>query len=59
MCAHCGSREARDLGECSVCHRTVCEHCGSVQIAMGERKIMHRECLKKDGGQFRMIKFVK
>jgi hypothetical protein len=59
MCPHCGEREARRLGPCTVCGRSVCEHCGNVQMAAGEHKIMHRECIKKDGGQFRMIKFVK
>lgn len=59
MCPHCGTRGSRRLGECSVCHRLVCENCGNIQIAHGERKIMHRECLKKDDGHFRMIKFVK
>ena len=49
----------RRLGECSVCHRVVCEHCGNVQIASGERTVTHRECLKKADGQFRMIRFVK
>lgn len=58
MCAHCGSRESRRLGDCSVCHHTVCEKCGNVQIASGERKITHHECLKKADGHFRMIKFV-
>jgi hypothetical protein len=59
MCPHCGSTNTRRLGECSVCHRVVCEHCGNVQIAGGIRAITHRECLKKADGHFSMIKFVK
>lgn len=59
MCPHCGSVESRRLGDCSVCHRTVCEKCGNLQIAGGERKVAHHECLKKSDGHFRMIKFVR
>jgi len=58
VCGYCGSENTRRLGECSVCHRVACEHCGNVQIAAGERRITHRECLKKDDGHFRMIRFV-
>jgi hypothetical protein len=59
MCPHCGSTGTRRLGECSVCGRTVCEHCGSVQFTAGTRKALHRECLKKADNHFSMIKFVK
>ena len=59
MCPYCGSESARRLGECSVCQRIVCEHCGNVQIAGGVRKVTHRECLKKADGHFKMIRFVK
>jgi hypothetical protein len=59
MCPHCGSTAARRLGECSVCHRTVCEHCGNVQIAGGQRRVTHRECLRKADDHFKMIKFVR
>jgi transposase-like protein len=58
VCPHCGSTDTRRLGSCSVCCRPVCEHCGSVQFIGGERKPIHRECLKKADGQFKMIKFV-
>lgn len=59
MCPHCASTESRRLGECAVCHRTVCDHCGNVQLSSGERKIVHKECLKKADDHFRMIKFVR
>lgn len=59
MCPHCGSKETRRLGECSVCHRVVCDRCGNVQLASGVRTVTHRECLKKSDGGFRMIKFVR
>lgn len=59
MCPHCGSTDTRRLGTCSVCNRVVCEHCGNVQIVAGERRPTHRECLRKDGGAFKMIKFVR
>ena len=59
MCPHCGSTDTRRLGECSVCHKSVCERCGNVQIAGGERRATHRECLKKSDGNFKMIKFVR
>jgi hypothetical protein len=58
-CPHCGSTATRQLGECSVCHRIVCEHCGNLQIAGGARKVTHRECLKNADDHFSMIKFVK
>ena len=57
-CPYCGSVSARRLGECSVCHRHVCEHCGNVQIAGGVRSVTHKECLKKADGHFSMIRFV-
>jgi hypothetical protein len=59
MCPHCGSRDTRRIGECTVCHKSVCEHCGNVQIAGGVRKVAHRECLKNVDGHFKMIKFVR
>jgi hypothetical protein len=49
----------RKLGDCSVCHRNVCERCGNVQIASGVRSVTHRECLKKADNHFSMIRFVK
>jgi hypothetical protein len=30
-----------------------------VQISAGSRKILHSECLRSDGGGFKMIKLVK
>jgi hypothetical protein len=36
----------------------VCERCGNIQVTGGERKPMHRECLRKSGGGFKMIKLV-
>lgn len=58
MCPHCGSTETRRIGECTVCHRPACEQCANVQIAGGERRVTHRECLKHAEGHFKMIKFV-
>ena len=58
MCPHCGSLNARRLGECSVCHKVVCERCGNMQLAGGVRTVTHRECLKKADGHFKMIRFV-
>ena len=58
-CPYCGANAARRLGECHVCHRSVCEHCGSVQFSGGTRSVYHRECLKKSDGPFKMIKFVR
>jgi ribosomal protein L32 len=46
------------LGDCSVCHRTVCEKCGNTQFSHGERHVTHNACLKKTDGGFKMIKFV-
>jgi hypothetical protein len=37
----------------------VCEHCGSVQHTGGARSAVHKECLKKADGHFKMIKFVR
>jgi len=59
MCPHCGATVTRRLGECSVCGKGVCEHCGSVQLSTGTRKPIHRECLKNADGHFKMIKFVR
>ena len=56
-CTYCGSVATRRLGECSVCHRPVCEHCGSIQVSAGNRTALHKECLKKADGHFKMIKF--
>jgi hypothetical protein len=58
-CPYCGSTASRRLGECTVCHRVVCEQCGSIQVSAGERTALHRECLKKADGHFKMIKFVR
>jgi hypothetical protein len=58
MCPHCGARNTRRMGDCSVCHRSVCEECGNVQISHGERHVMHKTCLRKNEGGFKMIKFV-
>ena len=58
MCPHCGATTTRRLGDCSECHRPVCEKCGNVQIAQGERHVIHTSCLRKHGGGFKMIKFV-
>lgn len=59
MCPYCGAADARRLGECSVCHRVVCERCGNLQFSQGERHATHNACLKKHEGGFKMIKFVK
>ena len=56
-CTYCGSTGARRLGECSVCFRPVCELCGSIQVSSGKRSAVHKECLKKADGHFKMIKF--
>jgi hypothetical protein len=58
MCPYCGAPSARRLGECSVCHRVVCERCGNTQFCRGERRVTHNACLKKADGGFNMIKFV-
>lgn len=58
-CPHCGTRATRRLGECHVCHRTVCEHCGNVQYSGGARQVTHRECLRHNDEGFKMIKFVR
>jgi len=58
MCPHCGATEVRRLGGCSVCDKTVCEHCGNVHIVQGERKATHAECLHRDMESFSMIRFV-
>jgi hypothetical protein len=58
MCPYCGANQARRLGDCSVCRRVVCEKCGNVQFAHGERTVNHNACLKKSNGGFKMIKFV-
>jgi hypothetical protein len=58
MCPHCGATATRGLGECSVCHRPVCEKCGNVQFCQGERRVTHTTCLRKSDGGFKMIKFV-
>jgi hypothetical protein len=56
-CPHCGAVDTRRLGDCVVCEHVVCEHCGSVQFSQGERRVTHKECLKRDEGAFKMIKF--
>ena len=58
ICAYCGAHDKRYLGVCSVCHHTVCENCGSVQICQGKRHVTHKGCLRKHEGGFKMIKFV-
>jgi hypothetical protein len=58
-CSHCGAAQTRRLGECCVCHRGVCEHCGNVQFGDGTRKVTHHECLKRHDHGFKMIKFVR
>lgn len=58
-CPHCGGNDARRLGTCSVCSRTVCEVCGNSHVSQGERRVTHKECLHKDGDAFSMIRFVK
>ncbi|NTU72095.1 MAG: hypothetical protein HGB10_09795 [Coriobacteriia bacterium] len=57
-CPYCGASETRRLGDCTVCHRVVCEKCGNVQMTRGERRVTHNSCLKKADGGFKMIKFV-
>jgi len=59
VCPYCGAQDVRRLGSCSVCDRTVCEHCGNSHVSLGERRVTHKECLHKDGEAFSMIKFVK
>jgi hypothetical protein len=58
-CPYCGSDSGRHLGLCSVCSRSVCERCGNIQFVSGERKVTHKECLHRDDGAFKMIKFVR
>jgi hypothetical protein len=60
FCLHCGATKALRLGDCSVCHEMVCEHCGNTQFSKGVRSVAHDQCLKKsDDSGFSMIKFVK
>ena len=59
MCPHCGTTATRRIGECNVCRRVACEHCGNVHYRGGDRVITHRECLAKESLGFKMIKFVK
>ncbi|MDZ4170106.1 MAG: hypothetical protein U1E26_10730 [Coriobacteriia bacterium] len=59
LCPHCGAIDSRRLGDCSVCHKLVCERCGNIQFIGGERRVTHHECLKKEDTGFTMIKFVK
>lgn len=58
-CPHCGATATRRLGECVVCHRVVCEKCGNTQLTQGQKRVTHRECLKRDSGAFSMIKIVR
>ena len=58
MCPHCGARDSRRLGECSVCGSAVCENCGNLQLTRGVRYATHNSCLRKSADGFRMIKFV-
>ncbi len=58
FCAHCGATDSTRLGTCKVCKLTVCDNCGNIQHAHGEREVVHDECLKKTGDSFSMIKFV-
>lgn len=59
MCPHCRAMDIRQLGECAVCHHAVCDRCGNVQVASGERRVAHNSCLKHDSDAFKMIKFVR
>lgn len=59
FCPHCGAVGTLRLGHCKVCGLAVCERCGNVQYAHGEREATHNECLNKSGDSFSMIKFVK
>jgi hypothetical protein len=60
LCRHCGAVDAPKLGACVVCELAVCERCGNVQHTHGERRVIHDECLSKDGESgFTMIKFVR
>lgn len=59
MCPHCGRSGVRRFGECTSCGRPVCDHCGSVQFIQGRREPIHRECLRRGGGSFKMIKIVR
>jgi hypothetical protein len=59
MCRYCGAVDSRRLGQCSVCGCSVCDRCGNVQHARGEKNATHNACLAQDGGGFSMIKFVK
>lgn len=59
MCRHCGATDAERIGHCSVCGLSVCEKCGNVQHARGEKRVTHNTCLKHDDDGFSMIKFVK
>ena len=55
---HCGRTNTRRLGDCSVCGRATCEHCGNAQYSGGERRIVHHDCLKEHGKDLKMIRFV-
>lgn len=59
ICPHCRALDARLIGVCVVCTHAVCERCGNVQVAAGERRVAHNECLKHDSDSFTMIKFVR
>lgn len=58
-CSYCGATQTRRLGVCPVCSMSVCELCGNMQFSEGVSKPTHRECLKKDDGGFKMIKFIR
>lgn len=59
FCPHCGAVGARRLGPCRVCGLSVCDQCGNIQHAGGERRPVHDACLRESGDAFSMIRFVK
>lgn len=59
VCPHCNAVNTRLIGDCAVCGRIVCERCGNVQHAQGDRRVSHDECVKHDDSAFSMIKFVR
>ena len=59
-CSYCAATETRRLGHVLRSARsTVCEQCGNLQFVDGVRKPTHDECLHKDDGGFKMIKFIR
>ncbi len=58
-CMYCAIKNPSNLGVCWVCEVDVCDSCGNVQYVNGERRVVHRACLRQSDEGFSMIKFVK